>query len=56
MLSSFAGLQNTKRKLNRDDISSSSWLWFKRNPNNPYKVDLYGLLHQVPKQRVALFR
>lgn len=30
-------IQNTKRKLNKDDISSSSWVWFKRNPNNPYK-------------------
>jgi len=43
-------LQNTKRKLNKDQDLSSSWLWFKRNPNNPYKVGVDSLLHQFPKK------
>ncbi len=31
-------MQNSKAKLNNTGKEPSDWLWFKRNPNNPYQV------------------
>ena len=31
-------VQNSKAKQNNTSKAPPKWLWFKRNPNNPYKV------------------
>lgn len=37
-------LQNSKAKLNNTSKEPSDWLWFKRNPDNPYQVS-WPVLH-----------